>query len=316
MKRNLTKVLSRMAFYHALAVIILVIGLAPFPIHAGSKGNKGGNVDHSDLNKDGIVNLLDLEIFSKRQLETSVEIVDWCAFYEAVAKGERFLGVKTGYIQKHYKLLLGFIYDEFSCGVEPDLLAIQNVPRNLSRIAVDSASTGNHYISDPVVGSVFIFSPALALIGELKNLDKPLGVAIDTQGYLLVGNDGKDNIEVYDPANGDLLASFGDGLVQMPTSIKIGPGGDIYVTDSRSHLVQVFEASYVPVRTIGAPGSGDGQLKFPLDTTIISRQDNATVIEEIYIADQGNKRIQVFDLLGNFDRTIGPAMVYPEFCFK
>ncbi len=311
MQRNSSKALSRFAFQHVLAVIILVIGLLPFIVHAGPK-----SPDHSDLNKDGIVDLLDLEIFSKRQLETNVEDVDWCAFYDAVSQGERFLGEKTGYIQKHYKLLLGFIFDDFKCGVELNLLAIQNIPRNLTRIAVDSASSGNYYISDPIVGSVFIFNPELVLIGELKNLDKPLGVAIDTQGYLLVGNDGKDNIEVYDPANGDLLASFGDGLVQMPTSINIGPAGDIFVTDSRSHLVHVFEASYLPVRTIGTPGSGDDQLKFPLDATIISRQDNGTVIEEIYIADQGNHRIQVYDLQGSFQRTLNPPLVLKGWCVK
>ena len=315
MQSKSSKSLPRFTFYRALAVIILVIGLLPLLAHAG-KPDPGTSTDHSDLNKDGIVDLVDLEIFSKRQLETSVENVDWCAFYEAVSRGERFQGEKTGFIQKHYKLLLGFIYDYFKCGVELNLLAIQNIPRNLTRIAVDSASTGNYYISDPLVGSVFIFSPELALIGELKNLDKPLGVAIDTQGFLLVGNDGKDNIEVYDPANGDLLASFGDGLVQMPTSITIGPAGDIYVTDSRSHLVRVFEASYLPVRTIGTPGSADDQLKFPLDATIISRLDNGTAIEEIYIADQGNHRIQVYDLNGNFQRTINPPLVLSNWCTK
>jgi len=273
-------------------------------------------VDKSDLNKDGVVDLVDLNIFSNRHLQTAIEDVDWCAFYEAVAQDKRFLKRNTNYFQKHYKLLLGFIYDYSQCGGDANLLEIKNVPRNYARIAADSTGTGNYYISDPVVGSVFIFDPNLGLIGELKNLDKPLGVAIDTQGYLLVGSDGRDNIEVYDPANGDLLATFADGVVKMPTSINIGPNGDIYVTDSRNHLVQVFEASYLPVRTIGAPGSGAGQLKFPLDATIISRQDNSTVIEEIFIADQGNQRIQVFDLLGNFDRTIEPAMVYPKFCFR
>jgi DNA-binding beta-propeller fold protein YncE len=309
MQNNSNKATSRFAFYRVLALIILVIGLLPVLAHAKPKSS-----DFSDLNQDGIVDLVDLEIFSERQLETSVENVDWCAFYEAVSKGERFQGEKTGFIQKRYKLLLGFIYDNFKCGVEPNLLAIQNIPKNLTRVAVDSASTGNYYISDPIVGSVFIFNPEMTLIGELKNLDRPLGVAIDTQGYLLVGNDGRDNIEVYDPANGDLLASFGDGLVQMPTAITVGPGGDIYVTDSRSHQVQVFEASYLPVRTIGTPGSGDDQLKFPLDAVIISRQDNGALIEEIYIADQGNHRIQVYDLQGNFKRTINPPTVLSSMC--
>ena len=53
----------------------------------------------------------------------------------------------------------------------------------------------------------------------MRNLRKPFSVAIDSQGYLLVGNNGRNNIEIYGPANGDLLASFGEGMVRMPTSI-------------------------------------------------------------------------------------------------
>ena len=39
----------------------------------------------------------------------------------------------------------------------------------------------------------------------------PLTAAGDSQGYLLVGNDGRNNIEVCDPVDGNCLASFGDG---------------------------------------------------------------------------------------------------------
>ena len=63
-------------------------------------------------------------------------------------------------------------------------------------------------------------------------------------GYLLVGNDGRDNVEVYDPFDGNLLALFGQGLIIMPNSVTTGPDGNIYVTDSRSHRVWVFDADY------------------------------------------------------------------------
>ena len=153
-----------------------------------------------------------------------------------------------------------------------------------------------------------LYDPNWTLIGELKNLDTPLGVAIDSQGILLVGSDGKDSIEVFDPINGDLIGQFGDNLTKVPNAITIGPAGEIYVTDSRNNTVWEFDASYdpVPVRTIGTGGRGDGQLKFPVDTAIIEG--------EIFVADQVNKLIKVFDLHGNFLRTLQPpnVVVVPE----
>jgi DNA-binding beta-propeller fold protein YncE len=276
--------------------------------------------DLSDLNKDGAVNTDDLKIFSSHYLELNWETVDWCAFYTATAREERFEDKMTHYYQKRFRLLLGFIFDEFGCIRAPELMAVKNQPKSLTRVALNedifSDYYGYYYFSDARVGSVFIYDTNRYLFGELKNLDKPLGVAIDSQGYLLVGNNGRNNIEVYDPANGDLLAIFGEGLVKMPTAITIGSNGDIYVTDSKSHRVWVFESSYVHVRTIGVPGISDGQLKFPIDATIVTRDNDDIPVEEIFVADQGNKRIQVFDLQGNYLRQFGPPLVLSGWCLK
>jgi len=78
--------------------------------------------------------------------------------------------------------------------------------------------------------------------------------------------------------------------------------------------VWVFESSYVHIRTIGMPGSSDGQLKFPTDTAIVRRDDGGIPVDEIFISDQGNHRIQVFDLHGNFLRTIDPPLALSRWC--
>jgi tripartite motif-containing protein 71 len=121
-------------------------------------------------------------------------------------------------------------------------------------------------------------------------------VAVDGQGRLLVGNDGRRNIEVYDPTNGDLLAEFGDGTVQMPNAITLDAAGNIYVTDSRRGVVWVFAPSYELTGWIGNPGEGQEDLKFPIDAEVHS------ATQEIFIADQGNNRVQVYDLQGKWIR--------------
>ncbi len=295
---------------------LLCAAMAWAPIAHAKPVKKPEISDKSDLNQDQVVDIEDLVIFSSKYLELNWETVDWCAFYEAVSIEGTYAGRSTDFYRRHFGILLGFIYDYFDCDGGPLLLGIKNEPRALTRVAVDLDYSGNYYFSDPRVDSVFIYDPLMVLIGELKHLDRPMGVAIDSQGYLLVGNNGRDNIEVYDPSNGDLLASIGEGLVQMPTSITVGSNGDIYVTDSKAHRVWVFESSYVHVRTIGMPGSGDGQLKFPTDTVIVSRDEGGTLVEEVYVSDQANHRIQVFDLYGNFVRTIGPSQELSSYCLQ
>lgn len=252
--------------------------------------------DKSDLDGDGDVDLDDLAIFSTNYLQRHWSTVDWCVFHGSVLVGADFKGRPTRYYLKHFTQLLSFINTHFECGGgEPpgDALALESAPRFLTRIA--TAANGQVYVSDPRVGSVFIYDEFMVLKGELKGLDKPLGVAVDTLGRILVGNDGRDNIEVYDPANGALLAVFGEGLVEMPTAITLDGSGKIYVTDSRRDRVQVFDTAYSLLRTIGSGGSGDDTLTFPMDAEVIN--------EEILVADQGGDRVQVFDLNGNWLRS-------------
>lgn len=264
--------------------------------------------DKSDLNGDGLVDLEDLAIFSANYLQLYWKAVDWCVFHGSVLAGAEFEGRSTKYYLRHFGTLLAFINDHFDCGgTEPptNSLVLENTPKYLTRVASAANFAGGYYITDPLVGSVFIYDEFLILKAEIKGLSRPLGVAIDLQGRILVGNDGRDNIEVYDPANGELLAVFGEGLLKMPTAITIDNVGNIYVTDSRNHRVHVFDSTYNPVRVIGKSGVGDDTLQFPVDTEIIMTIGGGTADQfEIFVADQGNDRVQVFDADGNWLRSI------------
>ena len=60
--------------------------------------------------------------------------------------------------------------------------------------------------------------------------------------------------------------------------------------------MQVFDPAYNPIRTIGKGGRGNDTLTFPMDLEIID--------QEIFVADQGGDRVQVFDINGNWLRII------------
>jgi hypothetical protein len=77
--------------------------------------------------------------------------------------------------------------------------------------------------------------------------------------------------------------------------------GNIYVTDPVYHHVKVFDSTYNFSHTIGKPGAGEGTLRSPTDTEIMVGSGGQT---EIFVADQGNYRVQVFDVDGNWLRSL------------
>ena len=264
--------------------------------------------DKSDLDGDGDVDLDDLSIFSTNYLELPWQNVDWCVFHGATVVGADYEGLSTKHYARHFQDLLDFINDYFGCGgtePPPNNLALENTPKFLGRIANAPLLNGDYYITDALTGSLFIYDEFLVPKGELKGLNMPMGVAVDAQGRILVGNGGRDNIEVYDRATGDLLAVFGQGIVTTPNAITVDDFGNIYVTDSRSNTVKVFDPGFNLVRTIGRPGEGEADLMFPIDTEVLVSSGNGTAnVYEVFVADQGNDRIQVFDLEGNWQRSI------------
>jgi DNA-binding beta-propeller fold protein YncE len=181
---------------------------------------------------------------------------------------------------------------------EPGPLAIESSNRLPTRLA--QGPDERFYVSDAQAGSVFIYNRDFTLVGELKNLDRPLGVAVDATGTIYVGNDGRDNVEVYS-ATGTKLFAIGQGTLQMPNDLAIDRDGNLYAVDSQKHTVWVFDAAGNWVRNIGSAGDGDGELNFPVALVV----DHRSGMGELYVADQGNARVQVFDLEGRFLRAYG-----------
>lgn len=277
-------------------------------VSAANAGDTNNAKDKSDLNSDYTVDMNDLVIFSRNYLQANMEQVEWCQFYADTVAGNEFEGRRTNYYKQHFSLLLSFINEGFRCGEDQFLLDLENDPVSPVRITRNWGGNGDYYVTDASVGSLFIYDADMVLKGEIKDLSKPLGVAVDSLGFILVGNNGRNNIEVYDPEDGVRLTAFGHNLVQMPTAIMLGPDNNIYITDSKLHRVLVFDAEYRHIKTIGRPGSADGELDFPIDTEVIT---NAHGDLEIYVADQGNQRINIYDGNGKYLRMIDDSIIPP-----
>ena len=153
-------------------------------------------------------------------------------------------------------------------------------------------------------------------------------VKVDKQDNIWVTDKGSDQVVRFNPA-GQVTMVFGrkqeasdesteplkhpkpplppvDGLFRQVTDITWDKAGNGYISDGyiNSRIARVAPDGEW-LGSFGTPGDGPGQLNTP-HSIAIDANDN------IYVADRGNRRIQVFDTKGNVKREITINVPYPE----
>jgi DNA-binding beta-propeller fold protein YncE len=252
--------------------------------------SRAGEEDHwSDQNRDGVVDLADVILFSDNHLGKDWRTVDWCQWLRS---GDPHLR------KRRMRRLFTFMADYFEC----DTRTVASTNRYPTRLTW--ASDGRLYVSDALAGSVFVYErqPELTAVAEYPNLAKPLGVALSPAGNLYVGVDGRHRVEVYDAA-GFWITTIGRSTIRMPNDLAFDADGNLYVADSRSNRVWVFDRRGDLVR-----GIGEGELRFPVALDVSGA--------ELYVADQGNYQIKVFDLEGNLLRALGGPVTQGSLGYK
>jgi DNA-binding beta-propeller fold protein YncE len=185
-------------------------------------------------------------------------------------------------------------------------LTVRNAFTYPTRIAL--GPRGSVYVSDARAGSVFILSRDLRVRGEIKNLRSPLGVAVAPDGRLYVGVKDLGAVVVYS-ASGQKLSTIDQGGIQMPNDLALDVLGNLYVADSAAHQVKIYDPSGARRTTIAGSGTEVGRFRFPSALAIRQgRRPGDLSGGELFVADQGNARIQVFDLKSRFLRSFGSAV--------
>lgn len=90
----------------------------------------------------------------------------------------------------------------------------------------------------------------------------------------------------------------GSGVLRFPQAVTVGPGGDVYVGDQSSHIVQVFNSSGQFVRQFGTPGLKPGQLT-AISSIAVAPTGTAAV------TDGGTDRVNFFNATGELIGTTG-----------
>lgn len=133
------------------------------------------------------------------------------------------------------------------------------------------------------------------------------GIAVDEQDRVWVFTRGEPPVQVYD-ADGKFLRGFGQDVIAKAHHIKIGPSGDIWVTDIENHIVVRFNPQgnvRMILGTSGEAGTDESHFDQPTDIAITPDGD-------IFVADgYGNSRVVHFDVDGQFVKAWGEKGTEP-----
>jgi len=183
------------------------------------------------------------------------------------------------------------------------------------------AATNSHY-TPPIVPDVVPAAQVVPVLPRLSingaTLPQPLAAmraaAVAANGAVYVTDSQTQRVVEFDPA-GRLVTSWGStgkgpgqfgtlGTAQGPMGIAVAPNGYVYVSDTWNHRVQEFTPSGTFVRAFGTPNPTSGAT----DASFFGPRQLAVAPNgNIYVADTGNERIQVYSPTGRHLFNIGNA---------
>jgi sugar lactone lactonase YvrE len=161
-------------------------------------------------------------------------------------------------------------------------------------IATDSR--GLIYVADMDVRNIRVIdfgNKTMSLYADESPIALPIGLAIDSRDNLYVTEGYNSYVAVFDQRRKPLRRIGGKDSLVKPVAMALDEANDrIYVSDVAAHKVVVFRlSSGAKLFEFGGKGGGKGQLYGPQGIAI-DREGR------IFVAEQFNARVQVFDSEG------------------
>lgn len=128
-------------------------------------------------------------------------------------------------------------------------------------------------------------------------LGQVTGVDVGPSGDVWVFHRESKPILRIDAASGEILSSFGDGLITQAHGLSVDKNENVWVTDSADHVVHQFSPDGKLLRTLGKKGEpGEDDARFNKPTDIETAPDGTLYISDGY----GNSRVVHYSADGKF----------------
>ena len=115
----------------------------------------------------------------------------------------------------------------------------------------------------------------------------PTCVAVNSQGQLIISSSVKNRVFVFTRKGKKLFELKGHKLCS-PYGVAVDKEDSIFVTEEAAHLVSKFSSDGKFIKSFGRQGGGDGEFDSPKAVKVI--------LNQVYVCDQKNRRIQVLSV--------------------
>ena len=190
-------------------------------------------------------------------------------------------------------------------GVNKGYLNFPQQPGGPWGIAV--APNGHTFIADHTSHLIHVFDEQRKYIRSFGQpgsgngqLQHPESVAVDAEGLVYVADYTNNRIEVF-REDGTFVRQFVTGELCGPWSVTVN-NKLVYVGEWGNNRISIFTLEGQLIRTIGSQGSGPGQFNRPTAPAFSPNGD-------MYVADEYNHRIQVFNSDGVYQREFGEGQL-------
>ncbi|MCF6256698.1 MAG: 6-bladed beta-propeller [Gammaproteobacteria bacterium] len=178
-------------------------------------------------------------------------------------------------------------------------------------LGVTIGANSQIYIADASARKVIVydaFGMHLSDIGDFRDLDRPVDVAVSPDGKQVYvvdagGIDSRRHRVVVYSSVGVKLFEFGwrgngTGEFNLPTQVEVASDGTVYVLDAGNFRVQVFSADGQFQRAWGRVGRGFGDFARPRGLAVGGDGN-------VYVSDAAFRNVQVFNPKGELLLAIG-----------
>lgn len=183
----------------------------------------------------------------------------------------------------------------------------------LLKAPMSIASDGRYlYVANSGASEVLVLDPGGRVVkttdlapadGETDRMPRPVGLAVASDGTLLVSDPDSNRLLQYD-AEGQLLRTLGGTRAggnegyNAPTGVTTDASGDIYVVDTLNGRVVKLSPDGAHLQQFGRPGDTAGTLSRPKDVAVDARGN-------VYVSDGFLAAVQVFGPSGDYLGFIG-----------